>query len=57
MRSTFFVLPKIPEGERYTLYANNPSIIPSACLTDYGAWTNVKALLQNVYEIKPKVRA
>jgi hypothetical protein len=57
MRSTSFVLPKLPEGERCTLYANNPSIIPSACLTEYGAWINVKALLQDVYEIKPKVRA
>ncbi len=49
--------PCLPEGDRCALYANNPSIIPSACLTEYGAWINVKALLQDVYEIKPKVRA
>jgi hypothetical protein len=57
MGSTSFVLLKLPEGERCTLYANNPSIIPSTCLTEYGAWTNVKTLLQDVYEIKPKVRS
>jgi hypothetical protein len=50
-------MPKLPESDHCTLYANNPSIIPSACLTEYGALTNVKALLQDVYEIKPKVRA
>jgi len=57
MRSTSFVPPKLPEGERCTLYANNPSIFALAWLTEYGAWINVKALLQDVYEIKPKVRS
>jgi hypothetical protein len=47
----------LKECAHYTLYANNPSPHCIGKLTNYFAFPNVKLVLRELYEMKPKVRS